>query len=194
MIYPRENHGDPFKLLGCTIDVDFRMHTCIDQLLARSRPESAAILRTRAYYSRSELIGQYKTHIWSLVEMHCGAYFHAATTLLDQVGQVQRSFLHSLGVSESQAFLDHNFAPCSLRRNIAVLGLLHKRVLGQCHPSFERLLPWCDPITGRGFGHNKQLYGHWLEATQQRALYDKSIFAMVNIYSNFFFVVYATLQ
>ena len=71
-----------------------------------------------------------------------------------------------------------------LRRNIAILDLLHKRVLGQCHPSFDRLLPWCDANTRRGFGHNKQLYDHSLEATQQPALYGKSIFAMVNIYNN----------
>ena len=124
--------------------------------------------------------------MWSLVELHCGGYFHAATSLLDKVDQVQRNFLNKLEVSESTAFLDFNFAPTVLRRSIGILGLLHKRVLGQCHGSFEQLLPWYSQYFGtpRGTGHNKQLYGHWLEASQHRALYSRSIFAMVDIYNN----------
>jgi len=186
VMHPSEYHGDPFKMLGLMIDLDLRMHSAIDQLLSKIRPKSTAILRTRAYYSIGELINQYKTHIWCLVELHCGGYFHAASTLLEKVDQVQRSFLTKLGVSEETAFLDFNFAPTVLRRTIGILGLLHKRVLGKSHRSFDKLLPWYAERfdTPRGFGHNKQLYGHWLEATEHRALYDRSIFAMVDIYNN----------
>ena len=166
------------------IDLDLRMHTAIDQLLSKIRPKSTAILRTRGYYSAPELLNQYKTHIWCLVELHSGGYFHAATSLLEKVDQVQRNFLQKLEISESTAFLEFNFAPSVLRRNIGILGLLHKRVLGLCHCSFEQLLPWLSqhPDADRGFGHNKQLYGHWLEATQHRALYSRSVFAMIDIY------------
>ena len=142
-------------------------------------------MRTRGYYSVSELITQYKTHVWGLVEIHCGGYFHAASSLLDKVDQVQRSFLHHLQISEADAFLDFNFAPTILRRNIAVLGLLHKRVLGLCHRSFESLLPWYSQRLGeRAVGHNKQLYGHWLEVKEHRALFSRSIFSMIDIYNN----------
>ena len=118
------------------------MHTAIDQLLSKIRPKCNAILRTQAYYSTVELIQQYKTHIWCLVELHSGGYFHAAESLLDKIANVQARFLSKLGVSEQDAFLNYNFAPTELRRNIAVLGVLHKRVLGKCHRSFEPLLPW----------------------------------------------------
>ena len=116
--------------------------------------------------------------------MYSGAYFHAASTLLEKVGQVQTSFLHKLEVSEERAFLDFNFAPTALRRNIAILGMIHKRVLGQCHPAFNKLMPWYSDhfSTPRGVGHNKQLYGHWLEATFHRALFVKSIFKMIDMY------------
>ena len=166
------------------IDLDLRMHTAIDQLLSKIRPKSTAILRTRGYYSAPELLNQYKTHIWCLVELHSGGYFHAATSLLEKVDQVQRNFLQKLEISESTAFLEFNFAPSVLRRNIGILGLLHKRVLGLCHCSFEQLLLWLSqhPDADRGFGHNKQLYGHWLEATQHRALYSRSVCAMIHIY------------
>ena len=186
VIHPNQWHGEIFKLLGCMIDLNLGMHTCIDQLLSKIRPKSTAILRTRAYYDIPALLDQYKTHIWGLVECHCGAYFHASSTLLEKVGQVQRSFLIKLGISERDAFLEFNFAPTALRRNIAILGLLHKRVLGQAHPTFERLLPFYAQRFGeeRGRGHNKPLYGHWLEATYHPSLCARSIFSMVDIYNN----------
>ena len=86
----------------------------------------------------------------------------------------------------SWTYLEFNFAPTVLRRTIGILGLLHKRVLGQCHRSFDKLLPWYTERfdTNRGFGHNKQLYGHWLEAGEHPALFFRSIFGMVDIYNN----------
>ena len=111
---------------------------------------------------------------------------HAANSLLQKVSQVQTSFLNKLGVSEKDAFLTNNFAPTELRRNIGILGLLHKRVLGLCHRSFDRLLPWRSERfhTERGFGHSKQLYGHRLETKFQSALFFRSIFAMADVYNN----------
>ena len=105
---------------------------------------------------------------------------------VSKVAEVQSRFLHKLEVTANEAFLDYNFAPTVLRRNIRILGLLHKRVLGLCLPSFEQLLPWYSDRFDimRGFGHNKQLYGHWLGATQHRALWGRSIFKMVDIYNN----------
>ena len=140
IIHPSDHHDKPFKFSGLMIDLALRMHTSLGQLVSKIRPKSTAILRSRGYYSVSELITQYNTYVWHSLEILCDGYFHAATSLLDKVDQVQRSFLHHLQISEAEAFLDFNFAPTILRRNIAVLGLLHKRVLGLCHRSFESLL------------------------------------------------------
>ena len=123
------------------VDTDLRMETCLELLLSKIRPKITAILRTRAYYSTPDLVTQFKTHIWGLIEANIGGYFHAASYMLAKIDHAQNRFLHALGLSPDQAFLDFYFAPPSLRRNIGVLGLLHKRVLGQCHPSFGRLLP-----------------------------------------------------
>ena len=186
LLHPSESFGEMLKLLGCPVDPDLRMHSAVDQVLNKIRPKATAILRTRGYYSVGDLILQFKTHVWGLIESHLGAYFHAAPSLLDKIDGVQRHFLRELGLTSEQAFLEFNFAPPSLRRNIAVLGLLHKRVIGKCHPSFEQLLPWWGDrfSEARGHGHTKQLYGHWVEVTSHQALYDRSIFAMVDIYNN----------
>ena len=98
VIHPTENSGESFRLLGLMIDLDLRMHTAIDQLLSKIRPKSTAILRMRGYYSISDLINQYKTHVWGLVEAHCGGYFHAATSLLHYFYPLlfhSRMFLHT---------------------------------------------------------------------------------------------------
>ena len=82
--------------------------------------------------------------------------------------------------------MEYAFAPPSLRRNIGALGFLHKRVLGNCHPSIVNLLTfWTDqPEEIRARGHSKKLYGHNVEIQFQRAMYNRSIFAMVDIYNN----------
>ena len=186
VLHPNANSGPSFRLLGCQVDTDLRMHSCVEQILSKVRPKITAILRTRGYYDVPELINQFKTHIWSHMEMHSGGIFHAASSLLDKIDGTQRRFLRELGISQAQAFLDFNFAPPSLRRNIGLLGLLHKRVLGKCHPSFELLLPWYSERfpEGRGHGHNKQLYGHWCEITCHDALYARSIFSVCDVYNN----------
>ena len=66
VLHPSEFHGESFKLLGCMVDLDLRMHSAIDQLLSKIRPKSTAILRTRGYYSTTELINQYKTYVWGV--------------------------------------------------------------------------------------------------------------------------------
>jgi len=186
IVHPSHNMGESFKLLGCMMDTDLRMQSAVDALLGKIRPKITAILRTRAYYTTADLIMQFKTHIWGLIEAHTGGFFHAVTGLLKKIDSAQNRFLHELHISPDDAFLNFNFAPPSLRRNIAILGLLHKRVLGKCHPVFNRLLPaWAERFPEpRGHGHNRQLYGHWVEISSHRALYNRSIFAMVDIYNN----------
>ena len=90
-----------------------------------------------------------------------GGYFHASTTLLAKLDHAQNRFLRELGLTREQAFLQYNFASPSLRRNIGILGLLHKRVLGKWPPSFEVLLPWYSQRFSepRGRGHDKHFHG-----------------------------------
>ena len=72
VLHPSLNHGESFKLLGCMVDTDLRMQTAIEQMLSKVRPKITAILRTRAYYSLPQLVTQFKTHIWGLMEAHSG--------------------------------------------------------------------------------------------------------------------------
>ena len=165
IIHPTMGSGEPIKVLGCLTDVKLTMDKAIDEILSRIKPKVTALLRTRAYYSERALIAQFKTHIWEIVKKDNRGIFHASLSLLDKLDNVQDRFLHKLGVTAEHAFLTYNLAPPTLRRNIGILGMIHKRVLGQCHPSLNHVLPWFSDRFGEPdrHRHTKQLYGHALE-------------------------------
>ena len=184
VIHPVFAFGDSFNLLGCLTDPKLTMRNAVDKILSKIRPRIKALLRTRAHYDTTSLIDQFKTNVWGFMETHSGGIFHAATSILDQLDNSQKHFLDELGVSQETAFKDHNFAPPILRRNIAVLGMIHKRTLGLCHPSFDALLPYSQQRFGIMAGrHSKQLYSHCEQIVAQSQLWARSIFGMTGKYN-----------
>ena len=185
ILHPIRGEGDPFKLLGCLVDCKLVMDQAIEKILAQVRPKRQAILRTKPHYCVRDLITQFKTHVWGLMEYHSGAIFHASDTLLERFDSAQRGFLQEIDVTPEAAFIEHNFAPPRLRRNIGMLRFLHKRVLGLSHPAIQRLLPFHADFFGslRTGEHNKQLYDHILDVQQQQSLHRRSVFGMVHIYN-----------
>ena len=75
----------------------------------------------------------------------------------------------------------HNFAPLGLRRAIGILGFLHKRVLGQCHPSLMHLLPFA-PDHLRV--HSKSLAGFAEQVIISHRLHENSLWNYVYIYNH----------
>ena len=78
--------------------------------------------------------------------------------------------MQELDINPAHALLELNLPSPQIRRNIAIRGLLHKRILGLCHPDYDRVLSCyrsrLDPL-----GHNKQLYGHNVEVIHCQALW-----------------------
>ena len=184
IIHPLLGEGDDFKLLGCQFDCKLIMRQAVENILGQMRPKISAILKTKPYYKEKDLIGQFKTHVWGIMEQNNGAIFHASNYLLDRLDACQRHFLHEIDMTEADAFLKYNFGTPSLRRDIGILGLLHKRVLGKAHPVFQDLLPFHREDHGASTGsHSKQLYGRQLEIKFQVQLHHRSIFSMVHIYN-----------
>ena len=98
-----------------------------------------------------------------------------------RIDSMQRGFLRELGIDERTAFLQHNFAPPSLRRRIGLLGFLQKRVLGLCHPLIVQLLPYAR-FTSPYF-HSRRLQDFYHEVRGNLVLFNRSLFAFVNIYN-----------
>ena len=88
---------------------------------------------------------------------------------------------NELQSDENTAFRLSNFPPPTLRRDIGMLGFLHKRVLGLAHPAIERLFPWAP--NQYHSGHTKQLDDRMLECNFRRVLFLRSLFGLTAVYN-----------
>jgi hypothetical protein len=157
------------------------MQPCIENVLGKIRPKIRALLRLQHLYSPATMLDQYKSHIWSSKEYSNGALIMAAPHQLRRLDKVQRWYLHELALTDTGAFTSFNFAPPSLRRAIGMLGFIHKRTLGICHPLLLQALPFAvgldanyntkalDPFSGGVHYHGR--------------LYERSLYMYILIYN-----------
>jgi len=179
VIHPLHGEGPDFKLLGCRADVKLTMLPHIEYILQLARPKIKAMLRTRGMYDQASMLMQYKTHIWSIIEHHSASIRHACASSLARLDSLQRGFLNEMDMTEDAAFIFHNFAPPTLRRDIGMLGFLHKRVLGHCHPALTKFLPMA---LGAGW-HDKPLQSFDHLCPYRRELFHRSLFGMIHVYN-----------
>ena len=147
-----EPMGEDFKILGIDFDLRLRMEPCIASTTTDAAWKINAVLKTRRFYSDSELMLLYKSQVLSYVEYRTPAIYHACSTLLSRLDRQQRRFLRELGISEEEALLSHNLAPLNSRRDIAMLGVIHRTVRGIGPPHFQRFFrlrvaPLAEPVT-----------------------------------------------
>ena len=99
------------------------------------------LLRTRRYFTTPELVRLYKAQILSFLESSTPALYHAAPSTLAWIDRVQVRFLKEIDLSEFDALRDFRLAPLKCRRDIAMLGVLHKVNLGTAPPQLAALFP-----------------------------------------------------
>ena len=129
IIHPLHGDGTTFKVLGTILDASLKMAPCVDHDLL-------SVLRLRC------LLNQFQVHVWCHCEYNSSCLLLAVSSQLDRINQVQLQYLRHLGLSEEEAFVHFNIAPLGLRRGFAMLGFLHKRVLGLCHPAICQAFPF----------------------------------------------------
>ena len=121
------------------------------------------------------------------IESGSPAYYHAAPNILKMVDSVQDDFLSSLGVSKVDAIVRFNLAPLNTRRDISLLGVLHKIMLGTAPGPLANLFARpCPNLFAYGFRngvalHNKQIndyVGH-----NSPVMLKRSVFCLVYIYN-----------
>ena len=69
--------------------------------------------------------------------------YHATREVLQKLDSVQKRFLSDVGVDEITALMEFNLAPLRTRRDIAMLGMLHRAKLGLGPPQFRELFKPC---------------------------------------------------
>ena len=183
-----DGFGEPFRLLGPTIDRKLTMDICIWKLYVRAKGKSRALLRMRYFYGKSDLLLLFKAHVRSQIEWCNPAIFHAAPSLLSPLDTIQTSFLAHIGISEKDAFLRFGLAPLQTRRDIGMLGMLWKVAHRKCHPAFLELLPPEENsnspnIVTRSVArrHGRRLR-NFCDGTQL-CQFERSIFGMVRVWN-----------
>jgi len=184
IMHPRNGYGETFRLLGLMVDNRLTMEEAVAKLLKQARPKCQQLLRTRAHYGIPDIILQYKTHILGILESVTGGIYHATATVLAPLDRLQTTFVHNFMLSVEDAFLHFNLAPLCLRRDIAMLGFLHKANLPNAHDDMLALFPprprmSIDP-------HDKQLWnimGLSRECTFYPEMATRTIFHLVHVYN-----------
>lgn len=130
--------GDCFTLLGVEFDCKLVMDQAIHTLLDSCRWKLRSLLRCQRHFNACDLVNLYKSRLLGFIEYRTAAIYHACDTLLNRIDTVQSRFLDHLGITEKQALFDFNLAPLGARRDIAMLGLVHRTVLGSGPPQFSK--------------------------------------------------------
>ena len=182
ILHPVRGIGDDFKLLGLLLDCKLHMDGAITDILKRARPKLHTLMRSRPYYNDVDMVLQFKTHILGIIESNIGGIYHATNTVLAPLDRLATSFVHALNMEMEEAFMNYNLAPSALRRDIAMLGFLHKCNLPNVHPHIRELFPPCRV----GGSHNKQMWDIMTFENGtlfQNEMRRRSVFQLVHVYN-----------
>jgi len=127
-------------MLGVSFDCKLIMTDTVHSLAKDARWKLKAVLRTSKYMSGIQLIDVYKSQILSFVEYRTPAIYHACDSALQTLDSVQDSLVSASGMNELEALYVANLAPLCVRRDIALLGVIHRAVLGRGPDHFGKLI------------------------------------------------------
>ena len=156
-------------------DCKLLMDTAISTLVGKLRWKITMLLRSKSSFNIADMMVQYKQQTLTALEYRTGALYHATTSLLWKLDKLQVIFLRQLGVDTESALLDFNLAPLSMRRDIAMLGILHRAAIGD------------GPVQFREHFYRKtgSLRLHdVLEGTNPSPLMRRSIWGLVKVYNS----------
>ena len=113
------------------------VHKCVHQCSWKLQ----SILRTRRYYTTAQMINLYKAHILSYIEYRTPAISHASATTLAPLDRIQARLLRELDLSPEEALMDYRLAPLHSRRDIAILGVIHRAARKEGPIQLQELFP-----------------------------------------------------
>ncbi len=120
------------------------MREAADEVVSHIKWKIVVLHRVRRYYSVSDLVMLWKSDVLSYIEYRTPAIYHACCTILKPIDDAQDRYLRDLGLSDLDALVHFRLAPLSCRRDIAMLGVIHRSVLGLGPRHFHKFVrpPW----------------------------------------------------
>ena len=180
-------HGEYFPMLGVTFDTKLTMDVEVHALMNECGWRVSQILRGGRFFGGQELIFLFKQHVLSKLEYRTAALYHASDTVLEPLDSLQRRVLRAACVSELDALHHHRLAPLGTRRDIAVLGLIHRQVLGKGPKQLGKFFALDEEARGRrttrlqANRHRLQLQSHC--GGQHTDYLRRSIFGAIDVYN-----------
>ncbi len=152
--------GPDFKILGILFDCGLTMAAAIHELAGECRWKIRGLLRLARYHTQNEMVQLYKSQVLSFIEYRTPGIYHACDSHLQVLDRLQESFLRDISVDTMDALLQYNLAPLSTRRDIAMLGLIHRTVLGKGPPQFSRFF-FLEPLPVRRVSTRSRSRAHF---------------------------------
>ena len=118
-------------------DCQLLLKDAVHELVVEANWKLRTLVRSRRYFTGAQLVQLYKANLLSYLEYRTAALYHAASSTLEPLDRLQTRFLREAGVSELEGLMVFNLAPLSARRDMAMLGLIHRTVLGKGPPQFR---------------------------------------------------------
>ena len=130
--------GEELKALGILFDGKLTMTSTVKEMVSEAQRRIRVLERSASYFEVAQLLTRYKARVLSYLEYRTAAVYHATDTVIEPLDRVQTSFLKKLGVEEVTALVEFRLAPLSCRRDMAMLGLIHRAVLKKGSEHFQR--------------------------------------------------------
>ena len=127
-------------------DNRLRMNVAVHKCACRAAWKTKSLLRSRRFYSDSDLIMLYKSHVLSYIEYRTAGIHFASTSVLREIDDVQTRYIRQLNLSEEAAFMHFNLAPLETRRDIAILGVIHRAALREGPPQLWKFFGLTSPV------------------------------------------------
>ena len=178
-------YGECFKILGIRFDTKLLMSRAILECVSEAGWKFQTLLRTARYHNDANLFELFKSHVVSFLEYRTAGIYHAASSNLAPLDRILDRFCKQIGVSSIEAYFYFNMAPLGTRRDVAMLGLIHRSVLGigpqhfqKFFKRFEGQQPRRSPRFPR---HSKQLVDPCVGNSS--AMLRRSALGLVRIYN-----------
>ena len=173
-----EAEGESFKNLGVKFDGQLTMVEATRAVVREVSWKLRTLERSAKFHYDSQLVLLYKARVLGYIEYRTPALYHATDTVLEPLNKLQENFLRRLGVPQMAALMEFRLAPLAARRDMAMLGLLHRAALKLGPPQFWEFFRLAEGKTGKtrlaGKRHPRQLVetrkNKFLEVVRRSAL------------------------
>ena len=145
-----------------------------------------SVLRPQRFFTDKQIVNLYKSQVLSCIEASVPGYYNVASTTLHTFDRIQDRLCRALGLSPEVVLERYRLAPPKSRRDMALLGLLHRVVLNDASRQLAELFAFASsrppeflrtrlPVRR----HNKQLIQPPFGTETLR----RSLFGLVRIYN-----------